>query len=1348
MTDRVFVFRPKLLPPVPIEVNRWVYSEKMVLRGGDLQTCRNHTAPNFLIDAPYCFAPSLCDNDGDLPSKVFDSSKCMSSETSCEHGKPNNSLRLVEAVRQPTLSPLILEYTLLCDDSQGPDRRRKYDGIALETDFRNCKSAHMDSSSQGYMKSMTRERCTGAHNREGNSAALPQGRLPLSPMGYNLQVLEGGRSGAAHQGEGYGRRHSSNSDSQGDLFVGSSQLMRCTGLPHQELLARDREEPCHTTLGGKVSWDAWLQKDSSTIREQTILRQQSNQTVPLVSAPCQPLQNTRGVLFPLINNIPSSALGGCDPDVNDRNRDSKFWEEKLSVPSTAYRCGRTPGEDIILTSGGFEEHCEIKRNGTKGSESMVDLRRRGHSADSAKVAIRTETAVGPDFSLSASAHGDIHPHRLSASNRLSLGDSVSAACDPSTLKGSGTLVSEKLLASRNSSTSGGQQPITSWIGGTSAGQRPIASRNNGTSAGQQPSASRKRSASGALQDKSVNNAGQCPGESCAGWELCKSKVKNIHHEGVLSQLRRQLGACGAAVVCPLYCSSEGAVTAFHSPAQPLSRQQTDSLRKAKKAVNSKSKIAGTSIRCDGRPAVITPGSSMEDGYEIRSEVSGWMVWVASQEDWRCMEELSFVNYSDVLNKAQALICDSLYFIPIGHTPDVTAFRNLDADTAILKEKKSAPPTDSMSVQATGLDVSKTALNMILQAATKKSPYHEADEGSCNSPVLLLASNVKAMLKEFHALGVNIPNPTLLNSTDTGIMAWLAEPHLDSAERESTTAYSLLSSIERLGLCRAIGLQSTTPVESATHQDRSTISSTTRLVLVKLCQGTMATAVLYMSLRQALAWLPAKALLLECQVCAILAKLEGTGIPFDARSLMSFSSDIQMRLESISRLAASYANSRPFNLSSAMQLSQVLYKDLGLPLPKSSGRGAAKRHAPTDEGALRQLSHLHELPEMVLEHRQLVNFLSKYCEAGWVQAAATRAKASGYHWSRVACRWNQTQTATGRLSSAAPNLQAVTKYQFSALSQSKVRAGHEEDTAQQAGVINIRSAFVAPEGSVLISADYSQVELRILAHLSGDQKLVHLLRQAGKQGDAFNLIAASFLGKSGAVISHEDREKAKRVTYGIVYGIGPVGLAAQLQDQGVSVAAAGMLISSFLEHFSGVQNFIDRCIQAARHDGYVKTLVGRRRPMTGILDPERGTREAAERRAVNSTIQGSAADVIKVAMVNWCSWDQTKLCMHHDSDVVYSYGRGASYMPCRDHDDLVTVGPSRDNEGDDKKAPMKLLAQIHDELLFECESQHLTAVLPALKRIMEEAWPLDVPLTVRIQIGANWGTLVPWSEEDG
>ncbi|GIL92040.1 hypothetical protein Vretifemale_19535, partial [Volvox reticuliferus] len=354
-----------------------------------------------------------------------------------------------------------------------------------------------------------------------------------------------------------------------------------------------------------------------------------------------------------------------------------------------------------------------------------------------------------------------------------------------------------------------------------------------------------------------------------------------------------------------------------------------------------------------------------------------------------------------------------------------------------------------------------------------------------------------------------------------------------------------------------------------------------------------------------------------KVTAVLARMEALGIAVDAADLSRKAAAVRRRMEALSGTASALLEGRPLNLGSSAQLAVVLYEKLKLPPPVPQGQkdaaagpgkdrnGRLRTHHSTDEAALRQISHLHPLPALVLQYRALQNVLSKWLEPEWLPpllarsgmaravalplpSSSTLRSGTTEALPRLSCCWNQTATATGRLSSSAPNMQAVTKYEVmvqieaeDAAAEDAVVAARvpevavasgaagdagrstgrkasgggdgEDIEAGQRGVRSVaivaRNAFVAPAGRLLVAADYSQIELRLLAHLSGDLRLQELLKVGHGSGgaDAFRLIAAAWLrpGTAPADISNRDREQVKRVVYGIIYGMTPQGLAQQL-----------------------------------------------------------------------------------------------------------------------------------------------------------------------------------------------------------
>ena len=345
----------------------------------------------------------------------------------------------------------------------------------------------------------------------------------------------------------------------------------------------------------------------------------------------------------------------------------------------------------------------------------------------------------------------------------------------------------------------------------------------------------------------------------------------------------------------------------------------------------------------------------------------------------------------------------------------------------------------------------------------------------------------------------------------------------------------------------------------------------------------------------------------------------------------------------------------FMLGSTQQLARILFEKLEL----TPGRKGKTGYS-TDTRVLRTIRGEHPIVEVIEEWRELTKLLNTYL--GPLPALIGED-------GRLHTHFNQAVAATGRLSTSNPNLQAIPV---------RTELGRE-----------IRSAFVAEPGHRLVSADYSQVELRILAHVSGEPKL----REAFARGeDIHAATAAEVLGKDQAALTKDERNVAKMVNFGIIYGISAFGLSENLE---IPRDEAQAYIDTYLARFPLVQDFIQRTIEQAKRDGYVTTLFGRRRPVPEIRASNRQTRSLGERLAVNSVMQGTAADIIKVAMVSA-------------------------------HRRLRDEGRSA-----------RLVLQVHDELLVEAPDAEVSAVKELLREEMTGAYPLDPPMAVDVGAGDDW-----------
>jgi len=393
---------------------------------------------------------------------------------------------------------------------------------------------------------------------------------------------------------------------------------------------------------------------------------------------------------------------------------------------------------------------------------------------------------------------------------------------------------------------------------------------------------------------------------------------------------------------------------------------------------------------------------------------------------------------------------------------------------------------------------------------------------------------------------------------------------------------------------------------------------------------------------------------EMPLVPILARMEIVGISINPDVLARLSAEFSAKLVVLEQEIYAVAG-REFNINSPRQLGQILFDELHLPYGRKTKTGYS-----TDVKVLEKLAVRHDLPARILDYRTLAKLQSTYVE----RLALLQDPATG----RVHTSFNQAVTATGRLSSSNPNLQNI-----------PIRS---EDGNR------IRQAFVPAEGMVFLSADYSQIDLRVLAHYSQDKALIAAFR-AGE--DIHARTAAEIFGVSPLLITADMRRVAKSINFGIVYGMSSFGLSEQLN---IGRKEAQTFIDRYFRLYEGVKRFMGDVVAQARKDGYVTTLLGRRRNLPDIGSSNRVKREFAERTAINTPIQGTAADIIKLAMV---AVDQ----------VIRKHG-----------------------------LPARLLLQVHDELVFELPPADLDTCTGLIRTAMEQALPLDVPLAVNCVVGPD------------
>ena len=397
--------------------------------------------------------------------------------------------------------------------------------------------------------------------------------------------------------------------------------------------------------------------------------------------------------------------------------------------------------------------------------------------------------------------------------------------------------------------------------------------------------------------------------------------------------------------------------------------------------------------------------------------------------------------------------------------------------------------------------------------------------------------------------------------------------------------------------------------------------------------------------------------IDLPLAPVLARMEAAGVFVDKKELEIISSKTEQELRGLEKSICDLAGYE-FNINSPQQLAEVLFDRLNLQGPKQ-GRGRSRSRS-TAADVLEELALVHDLPKKVLEYREMSKLKSTYADV----LPRLIHPATG----RIHTRFNQTGTATGRLSSSNPNLQNIPV---------RTELGRE-----------IRAAFVASPGSKLLSADYSQIELRILAHLSEDPILTEAFRRGE---DIHSRTAQEVFGVPPLMQDREHRRVAKVINFGVIYGLSPFGLAQQLS---IDQKEAAKFIAAYFERYSGVKKFLDAQVAEVRRTSISRTLFGRVRPIPEITSPQPSIRNFAERTALNTPMQGAAADLIKLAMIE---------------------------LDRR----LATEFKAR------------MILQVHDELLFEAPENEIAPLAKVVKEVMEGAYKFRVPIVAETKVGPNW-----------
>ena len=397
--------------------------------------------------------------------------------------------------------------------------------------------------------------------------------------------------------------------------------------------------------------------------------------------------------------------------------------------------------------------------------------------------------------------------------------------------------------------------------------------------------------------------------------------------------------------------------------------------------------------------------------------------------------------------------------------------------------------------------------------------------------------------------------------------------------------------------------------------------------------------------------------IEMPLAIVLAEMERTGVLVDAKQLNDYSIELTKQLMEIEAQLQSLAGEK-FNPASPKQIQAILFDKHNLPVLKKTPKGDPS----TSEEVLSELANEYELPRMILFYRGLAKLKNTYTDKLPLMISPIDH--------RIHTNYNQIGTITGRLSSNDPNLQNI-----------PVR--NEEGR-------RIRQAFIAPKGCKIISADYSQIELRIMAHLSQDESLLNAFAH---DKDIHRVTAGEILGKAESEVTNEERRRAKAVNFGLIYGMSAFGLSKQIN---IPRKEAQFYIDRYFERYPGVQQYMEQTRQLAAEQGYVETLSGRRLYLPKIRSTNGIEKRGAERAAINAPMQGTAADIIKTAMIKMSEWIKNQ---------------------------------SADN--------IKMVMQVHDELVFEVKDAFVEQYCTEIKKIMENCYQLSVPLKVDVGIGNNW-----------
>ncbi|XP_022131667.1 helicase and polymerase-containing protein TEBICHI isoform X3 [Momordica charantia] len=693
------------------------------------------------------------------------------------------------------------------------------------------------------------------------------------------------------------------------------------------------------------------------------------------------------------------------------------------------------------------------------------------------------------------------------------------------------------------------------------------------------------------------------------------------------------------------------------------------------------------------------GSSMKGPMHAVSTFGGFESFL---DLWDATQEFYFDLHYTKRSVVNSVVPFELHGIAICWENSPVYYVNLPKDLLLSKSGKSLYPDDSTTGDQTDVSQYERQFEMV------EKRWKRINEIFAKENVRKFAWNLKVQVQVLKCPAVSIQKLGYLNSARRsmglelvdGSYLVLSGVHISNGIDMCIVAWILWPDDERNStpnLEKEVKKRLSSEAAAAANRSGQWKNQMRRVAHNGCCRRVAQTRALYSVLWKLIISEELMEALnsVEIPLVSILADMETWGIGVDMEGCIRARNLLGKKLRCLEKEAYRLAG-MTFSLYAAADIANVLYGHLKLSIPEGFNKG--KQHPSTDKHCLDLLRYEHPIVPVIKEHRTLAKLfnctLGSICTLAKLSARTQKYTLHGH--------WLQTSTATGRLSMEEPNLQCV---------EHMVDFKISEDDVDHCK-INARDFFISTqENWLLLSADYSQIELRLMAHFSKDSSLIELLSKP--HGDVFTMIAARWTGKTEDSIGSHERDQTKRLVYGILYGMGAKSLALQLE---CSRDEATEKIQSFKSSFPGVASWLHEAVAFCRQKGYVETLKGRRRFLSKINSPNSKEKSKAQRQAVNSICQGSAADVIKVAMIN----------IYH---VIGTDAPDLTQLPAANSNIL--------------RGHCRIVLQVHDELVLEVDPSMVKEAAALLQISMENAASLLVPLQVKLKVGRSWGSLEPF-----